>query len=363
MAARETLSTASTAKATGADWSPLNFDQEAFRLGAAEGQFKRFARAGVRSLHSAVGGSGTSDTVELGDGLLLTVVNCVLPASTRWRYAIDEPLIMLRASLSCDVSFRVAGAAAMVFNRPEVTLVCLPRGQAQTVDIAGGARQQGMIAVFRGGTFAARYGLRIDDLPPMVREAATGSGSVGRIASFPLDHRIAALVADTIDTRLEGELKVVQYAGRLAELVAYTLDAMQHTPALRGSGLHRRRDLELAHVALAQLEREYRRPPRFAELARQVGTNQNKLKVLFKQSFGVTMAEYCLERRMREAQQLLLEATLTIAQVAERVGYEHQSSFTAAFRGHLGMAPREYRQHRAPFSLPLSGARARGAIA
>ena len=44
---------------------------------------------------------------------------------------------------------------------------------------------------------------------------------------------------------------------------------------------------------------------------------------------------------------------MTIAQVAERVGYEHQSSFTAAFRGHVGMAPREYRKHRAPFSLPL----------
>jgi AraC-like DNA-binding protein len=48
-----------------------------------------------------------------------------------------------------------------------------------------------------------------------------------------------------------------------------------------------------------------------------------------------------------------MEATLTIAQVAERVGYEHQSSFTAAFRSQVGMSPREYRRHRAPFSLEL----------
>jgi predicted oxidoreductase len=57
------------------------------------------------------------------------------------------------------------------------------------------------------------------------------------------------------------------------------------------------------------------------------------------------------ERRVREAQQLLMEATLTIAQVAERVGYEHQSSFAAAFKNQVGMSPREYRCHRAPFSL------------
>ena len=43
-----------------------------------------------------------------------------------------------------------------------------------------------------------------------------------------------------------------------------------------------------------------------------------------------------------------------IAQVAERVGYEHQSSFAAAFSNHVGMSPREYRQHRAPFNLPLN---------
>ena len=89
------------------------------------------------------------------------------------------------------------------------------------------------------------------------------------------------------------------------------------------------------------------------DLAREIGTSQNKLKSVFRQAFGLTMADYCLERRMREAQQLLMEAALTIAQVAERVGYEHQSSFAAAFSGHVGMSPREYRKHRAPFSLDL----------
>ncbi len=334
-------------------WSPLDFDQEAFRAGATEQSFKRFARHGVRTLHAAEGGSGTSDTVRLDDGLLLTVINCVLPRLVRWRYDTDEALIMLRASLCCDVAFEVGSATPLIFNRPEVTLVCLPKGRPQTVDIAGGARQQGMIAIFRAAAFAQRYGLALGDLPPLVRDAVTGLADVGRIASFPLDHRLAALLADTIDTRLDGELRVLQYAGRLAELVAYTLDAMQHTPLLRGTALNRRRDVELAHAALQRLELDYRKPPLFADLAHDIGTNQNKLKAVFKEAFGVTMADYCLERRMREAQQLLLEATLTIAQVAERVGYEHQSSFAAAFSGHVGMSPRQYRQHRAPFTLPL----------
>jgi AraC-like DNA-binding protein len=278
----------------------------------------------------------------------------VLPQLVRWHYDTAEPLIMLRASLCCDVAFEVGSGAPLVFSRPEVTLVCLPGGRRLSADIAGGARQQGVVAVFRAADFPRRYGLQLADLPPLVRDAVSGAADMGRIASFPLDHRLAALLADTIDTRLEGELRVVQYAGRLAELVAYTLDAMQHTPLLRGGALNRLRDVELAHAALQQLERSYRKPPLFANLAHDIGTNQNKLKAVFKEAFGVTMADYCLERRMREAQQLLLEATLTIAQVAERVGYEHQSSFAAAFGGHVGMSPRQYRQHRAPFNRPLA---------
>ena len=33
-------------------WSPLDFDQEAFRAGASEQSFRRFARQGVRTLHA-----------------------------------------------------------------------------------------------------------------------------------------------------------------------------------------------------------------------------------------------------------------------------------------------------------------------
>ena len=216
-----------------------------------------------------------------------------------------------------------------------------------------GARQQGIVGVFRARSFAQRFGLMPEDLPPELQAAIAGEVQMGRLASFPIDHRIATLVGDTLDSRLHGELRTVQLGGRIAELVAYALEAMLHQHETRTAVLPRRRDLDLAHAARTRLDKGYRRPPGFADLAREIGTSQNKLKSVFRQAFGLTMADYCLERRMREAQQLLMEATLTIAQVAERVGYEHQSSFAAAFSGHVGMSPREYRKHRAPFSLDL----------
>jgi len=277
----------------------------------------------------------------------------VVPRAAHWTYADQEPLITLRASLACDVEFRYGAGPALVFNRPELTLTCIPPLLPLSAHIAAGARQQGIVAVFKARSFASRFGLLPEDLPPELRVAVEGDAGMGRIASFPIDHRVAALVGDTLDSRLHGELRTVQLAGRLAELVAYALEAMLHQHEARTAALPRRRDLDLARAAQARLDRDYRRPPNFADLAREIGTSQNKLKSVFKQAFGLTMADYCLERRVREAQQLLMEATLTIAQVAERVGYEHQSSFTAAFRSQVGMSPREYRRHRAPFSLEI----------
>ena len=333
--------------------SALDFDREWRRAAEEDGRSQRISRNVVRTIYMPPHGSGTTDTVRLGSDALANVINCVVPRAARWTYADEEALITLRASLACDVEFRYGTAPPLVFNRPELTLTCIPPGLPMSAIIAAGARQQGIVAVFRARTFAARFGLVQEDLPPELHAAMEGTASMGRLASFPVTHRVAALVADTLDSRLHGELRTMQLAGRLAELVAYALEAMLHQHQARTAALSRRRDLDLARAARACLDREYRRPPNFGALAREVGTSQNKLKAVFKEAFGVTMADYCLERRMREAQLLLMEAALTIAQVAERVGYEHQSSFTAAFRGHVGMSPRDWRRHRAPFTLDL----------
>jgi AraC-like DNA-binding protein len=262
----------------------------------------------------------------------------------------------------------------VVFNRPELTLVCVPKGMHITVDSQGGVRQQGMNGLFRPSALTEAYGLQPHDLPPEVREAVAGTAAFGRVVSLPLDHRVAALVADTIDTPLEGEMRALQYAGRMAELVAYTLDAIRRHPSVPKAPAAAEappptaqplgwRAADLAQLALECLAGHYRKPPLFTELARQLGTNPNKLQASFKAAFGITMADYCLERRMREAQQLLLEGKLSVADVAERVGYGHQSNFAAAFSGHLGMSPREYRRHRAPVHLSLGVAEAELAAA
>jgi AraC-like DNA-binding protein len=140
------------------------------------------------------------------------------------------------------------------------------------------------------------------------------------------------------------------------ELMALLLDAATRSPTFAGAEGLRPRDVELAHRAREMLDRYYADPPPFDGLARELGTNRNKLKSVFREVLGLTLTEYCVQRRVRTAQSLLLEGRLSIGQIAEQVGYEHQSSFTAAFRDHVGMTPREYSQHRAALDLSLGSA-------
>jgi hypothetical protein len=67
-----------------------------------------------------------TDTVRLGPDALVNVINCVVPRAAHWTYVDEEPLITLRASLACDVDFRYGSGPALVFNRPELTLTCMP---------------------------------------------------------------------------------------------------------------------------------------------------------------------------------------------------------------------------------------------
>jgi AraC-like DNA-binding protein len=264
--------------------------------------------------------------------------------------------VMLYASLSCDITYRVPGQAPITFNRPELTLVSVPSGLPLTIDIQGNVRQQRLFGIFRPTALAEAFGLQPSVLPQVVHDAVSGEASFGRIVSMPLGHRVAGLVADIIDTPLQGEMRALQYQGRLAELVAYALQALkeQSTPGDRYRGIVRtERDADLARSARERLAREFHKPPDVEDLARALGTNPNKLRASFKSAFGVTMADYCLERRMREAQQLLLQGRLSISQISERVGYEYPSGFAAAFAAYVGMSPREYRRHRAPVSVSL----------
>lgn len=68
------------------------------------------------------------------------------------------------------------------------------------------------------------------------------------------------------------------------------------------------------------------------------------LSHVFKQEFGVPPMQYVMKRRIGEAQELLMNTELPVAEVADRLGYSSVCHFNAMFKKNVGMSPGKFRQ-------------------
>lgn len=65
----------------------------------------------------------------------------------------------------------------------------------------------------------------------------------------------------------------------------------------------------------------------------------------FKEVTGFSFSDYLILTRVKEAQRLLRESTLSITEVAAEVGFDNFSHFGKTFKKITKQAPREYRNH------------------
>jgi AraC-like DNA-binding protein len=82
------------------------------------------------------------------------------------------------------------------------------------------------------------------------------------------------------------------------------------------------------------------------ELAREVGLSRSVLAERFTHFVGVAPMQYLAQWRMQLASGLLASTTLSLSQVAERVGYGSEAALSRAFKRCVGLAPAEWRRGR-----------------
>jgi len=97
------------------------------------------------------------------------------------------------------------------------------------------------------------------------------------------------------------------------------------------------RALRLMH---AQPERQWT----VDDLAREVGVSRSGLAQRFTELTGESPIRYLTGWRIQLAKHLVLQGALSIAEVADRVGYESEAAFNRAFKRHVGAPPVAWRQ-------------------
>lgn len=141
------------------------------------------------------------------------------------------------------------------------------------------------------------------------------------------------------NSKVTGELGLIFRHGQALSLLASELGPLFEEERRRSFRFDQK-DRLIANRARDILFEEFRTPPSIASLSRRVGTNQFKLKQLFRHYFNDTPYGVLLDIRMDQAYQLLKSSHCHVSVAAEFVGYRHASSFSAAFIKHFGVPPK-----------------------
>ncbi|KIP14151.1 helix-turn-helix domain protein [Burkholderia sp. MSHR3999] len=130
-------------------------------------------------------------------------------------------------------------------------------------------------------------------------------------------------------------------------LVARLVDA---APAFRD----RRRALapKAAARVIDYIEGNLERRLTLSELAALVAISVPHFKVLFRETLGMPVHQYVVQRRVERAKALLLEGRLSISQVALEAGFAHPSHMANWMNRLLGATPREIARSAANATQP-----------
>lgn len=79
-------------------------------------------------------------------------------------------------------------------------------------------------------------------------------------------------------------------------------------------------------------------------LCRHVNLSRSYLYTLFKREMNLSPLKYLSQLRMEEAKQLLQNTNNPVQEIAHRVGYKDEFTFSKAFKRYSGFSPQIYRQ-------------------
>lgn len=131
----------------------------------------------------------------------------------------------------------------------------------------------------------------------------------------------------------------------LDEMEEYLLDfyreIIQHLERPSGGGA------PYGELIVSYIGQRYREDIVFEEMAGEIGISYSYMRKIAYELLGMSLIDYVNKLRIEQAKELLLNTRMTMAQIAQEVGYYNVQSFNRFFRKFEGMPPSGYKQAKA----------------
>ena len=156
-----------------------------------------------------------------------------------------------------------------------------------------------------------------------------------QIRDTQLENICWALKSEMESNYPSGRLYVDSLAISVASRLVASHSSIAPHPAKQNGGLGGRR----LKLTLAYIDDHLSEDLTLSQLASIAGISASHFKTLFRQSIGVPLHQYVVQRRLDRAKDLLMAGKLSIAEIALASGFSHQSHMARHLRRASGLSP------------------------
>jgi AraC-like DNA-binding protein len=299
---------------------------------------RRQPRVARRAELAASSGSGFVEHVRLSDDLYMVIGECSYRTDQSVCF-VGDGLLKVHVQLEGNAIILMPDGNRMIICAGNWGMLVHPRSvekgewverKQRNAFVTIYCRPQ-LIADFMG------HGVQIED----VRSFAASAQSRCTWVSLPPEPAVYLTAREMLHCIYQQDLRLRFLEAKAVELVCRAIGAISESGVAPALTSQTSRRLKESRAILLQ---RWQDPPTIEQLARQVGLNRRALISGFKSQFGSTIFDFVLKHRMAHAKVLLQDRSLSIAEIAYRIGYSQPNSFAAAFKREFRCSPRDLRQ-------------------
>ena len=140
-----------------------------------------------------------------------------------------------------------------------------------------------------------------------------------------------------------GFLRSLFLEGKAYEMLSKQISQYQDDQQEGGNSLIlRRSDVEKVKKAVEIINEDLNRNYSVDNLAKEVGTNVNKLQEGFRYMFNLTVNKYVQQVKLEAAKEMLTSSEYNISQIVNLIGLNNRSYFSKIFKEKYGVSPKYF---------------------
>ncbi|MBO5879958.1 MAG: PocR ligand-binding domain-containing protein [Clostridia bacterium] len=191
-----------------------------------------------------------------------------------------------------------------------------------------------------------RYGLTEVICPLHSLGSPSGYLMMGQLKDETVDDRsiadrlCAIGISEAEATELVSSIQVVsiEKTASLAKIMTICAEYLTLINALQGS------KPSTAELTRLYIYENFREKINMKDICAALGRTKSALCPTFREKYGITVMDYLTELRIEEAKRMLHETDMTIAEIAEGVGFSDTSYFSKVFQKNCSLSPSQFRK-------------------